>query len=372
MRSNLAIAFNRFAARDDSSVKVWENPPPRDVIDDFKRHVREYGTPDLWQWHLHTKPPRGCDYKIVCADVTIPEKLRPDVHMAPCPNCSIASPKYFTCRLLWFPAEKALRAIGHECAKDISGENFLRAEEARHAKEQSVNRALSFIIDNAGNIAPMIAQIDELLPRIRKVDEYADLLHKALPEKTRKGLARLADNGALPLTETRQVPALDRQGRPIFDKEDNPVLHDQDIVVESIPVAGLKLLAETKKFEGQLISARMLISALATAYDDDAIQALCERLGDDGLLQAEKAIRNAWQIVKAAVDRLALTQSLFDVENMKRLAHWGRDDRASLRFKISFITPGRVEIGDWSFRKHKGFYLCSEVSDPIPQLVALA
>jgi hypothetical protein len=372
MRSNIAIMFNRFAPRDDSSVKVWDNPPPRHVIDDFKQHVREYGTPDLWKWHLHTKPPRGCDYKIVCVDVTIPEKLRPDVHMAPCPNCSIAAPKYFTCRLLWFPAEKALRAIGHECAKDISGENFLRVEEARHAKELSVNRALSFIIDNAGAIVPMVEQIDELLPRIRKVDEYADLLHKALPERTRKGLSRLADNGALPLTETLQVPVLDRQGRPIFGKDDEPVTRGEDVVVESIPVAGLKLFSETKKFEGQLISARMLISMLATSGDDDAIQALCERLGDEGLLEAEKAIRNAWQIVKAALDRLALTQSLFDIENMKRLGRWGRDDRASLHFKISFITPGRVEIGDWSYRKHKGFYLCSEISDPLPQMVPLA
>lgn len=157
----------RFMERDNQSAKIWEVRPPQSIIDDCKDFVRKTGKPDEWRWHIHTKPEIGSPPPVILdPDISVPEKLRPSVGMAPCPLCSLHGPRYFFGMLGWWKGERALRVIGNECGHKFYGEGF---EEAKREfkKKHSDDAAQNFLIANLMRVFDLRRFITTLQPRAR-------------------------------------------------------------------------------------------------------------------------------------------------------------------------------------------------------------
>ena len=129
MSPSAAEAMNRrFQERDNPAGKVWDREPRLTLIDEWREHIRRTGEPDTFRYHCHSKPRTEDPPRIIADGFDVPERFRLSKRLAPCTLCSLHGPKYYRGMLAWWPEEKALRAIGHECGVRYWGEAFVQAK----------------------------------------------------------------------------------------------------------------------------------------------------------------------------------------------------------------------------------------------------
>jgi hypothetical protein len=174
---------SRFSERDNPGAKTWDHYPAEWVVEDLRQHVIKTGKPDEWKWHCHSMPPAGSFMpEVIAEDISVPERLRTVVGLAPCPLCSIRGPKYFHGMLVWYRQEKALRVIGHECARKFYGAGF-DAEIAASRMKREDNSTLSFLIDNLCTVHELRKAVEMLLPRSRYLDKVRTKVISAITKK---------------------------------------------------------------------------------------------------------------------------------------------------------------------------------------------
>lgn len=83
--------------------------------------------------------------------------------MVPCPICSPGSPKFAVGRMAWFPAECAVRFIGHDCAARHFEDDFKRAE-VRFRTELKALKAQELWTDIAPNVHWLVASAALMKP----------------------------------------------------------------------------------------------------------------------------------------------------------------------------------------------------------------
>lgn len=82
----------RFVPRDDPSIKIFDTEP-RHLVKELREFVKATGTPDLWRWHLHTKPPADSRPVLMARNIVVPESLRPACRKSTVPRVLARSPK---------------------------------------------------------------------------------------------------------------------------------------------------------------------------------------------------------------------------------------------------------------------------------------
>lgn len=329
----------RFISRDDSSIKVFDAPPSKSLVDDLRDYVRREGTPDLWQWHLHTKPPKGIAPQIIAKDITVPESLRSQVGKAPCPICSLGGPKYFSGMLAWFPEENALRVIGHECGVRYFDAGLFRKAldqfDSRKAKEATEN----FLFANLLKVKIARAAILLLGPAARESDLLRRKIRKALTQVRATAICRHAKGtNRLALFEMQLASSVSRNGE--LEEYLKPV------EVASFPISGLGVL------RAKAVSAEALLYRASEALegreveDEDQLLDLMLRLGTYGCEQTELALKDAWRSIEEVTASIRETRVFVERQNILNIADWAADKRSSVQFHCRLDSYGRLLIGD--------------------------
>lgn len=360
------LQADRFVERDDDALKIFDAQPGRTVIEDLQQFTRRTGTPDLWRWHLHTKP-TSSRFVIIAEDIAVPESKRTRVGMAPCPLCSLNGAKFYNGMLVWFPDEKALRVIGNECAKRVAGAVALTNARRDFRVRRADDKATSFIIDNLPNVRAARPAFTEVQRRARQLDRTAKDIRGALrPDARRLLLNAMTGDEHLGLFSWSSVAMLDRRGMPLLDK-DGAIRRTQALQLdETVEVRGLKIFALSQNCESYAVRACAALDGLIVDDDDAALEHL-GRLDREERVRAAQRIEDAWSLIAKAIATFDRMAQFLAPDNIEALGKWGRDRRAATPVYAAVRAYGRVEIGEMS-RKAVSILPNRDVGDPLPYI----
>lgn len=155
MTSALQIApghFPVFAAR-----------PTTDFVRRWHSYIEQTGRPEAFECVSTDKPMASDGMCLLSDDVRVPVQKREGGSMVPCPICSPGSPKFAIGRMAWFPAERAVRFIGHDCAARHFEDDFKQAE-VRFRTELRALKAQELWADIGPNVHWLIASAALMKP----------------------------------------------------------------------------------------------------------------------------------------------------------------------------------------------------------------
>ena len=179
----------------------FDERPADAYLHAWREHISSTGYPETFM-NVSTSRPVDADGLVLLSEVLrVPTARRDGGELVPCPICSPHSPKFRNGRMAWFPAESAVRFIGHECAATHFGETYTAADQ-RFQREALIRR--------------YIGRWDELQKVRIEVERY----HTAV--------ARVAES----LQECRRV--LDEQGNGFIDLLRQPLERENGTISEMI------------------------------------------------------------------------------------------------------------------------------------------
>jgi len=348
----------RFSVRDNPEAKIWDHFPDPWVAEDLRQEVIRTGMPDGWKWHCHSAPPADSPVPKVCAEgIDVPERLRQSVGRAPCPLCSIHGPKYFHGILVWYPEEKALRVIGHECARKFYGDDF--DKEIMEARlKRSDDATIDFLIDNIETISTLRRSVTALRARARTMDEVRRKVVSTITKLASKRIYRETSlDGLLKLYETYSVTTF-QQGR------ENEKLAR---VIGSYPLAGREILISGDMLSEAMLNGADTMLAAIDFGDDDAILNALNTLGIEGRQKAWEDLCNGWDLIIKAHTLCKQTQDFLRAENLERLVTWANDPRAPISIKCWRDSYGKVWFENQR-RRYSVIPNSAEVTSPLPEV----
>lgn len=144
-----------------------------------------------WGWARYAGDREFCELSLpqrqhpsAAREIKVPIFKRKEKDLVPCPICHPTEPWFRIGRMAWFPEERVVRFIGHDCAKRHYQGEFDVAEK-RYRKEARIRylqRRWSEIAPNAGrlmNAAAALSEIAKALEDVRaEIDQKARGLSK--------------------------------------------------------------------------------------------------------------------------------------------------------------------------------------------------
>lgn len=347
MRQNPKVEPDpRFDVRDNPDAKVWGTEPSKSAIDDLREHTRATGKPDEWKWHCHSRPSSDEVPQIIAVGIDVPEKLRPDVGLAPCPLCSLHGPRYYEGMLAWWPKEKALRVIGHECGHHLYGAAFVEAKkDYRH--RASDEAALDALIETLPIVPAVRAWINTTQPQARKLDETRTRLLRGLGAKTAASLYRhIGPERTLKLIEEVWEPIYGKDGAPVIDANGNHARRPALRTVAHLPIAACEALDKPRQMvEPLLYRAHVSLEPLGLV-NPETLEDLLISWGADRRIENAPRIREAFGCCRAAYNLATVIQAFLASHNLDDLCSFARDSRAPIKVRIRRERFGRYELGD--------------------------
>jgi hypothetical protein len=334
----------RFLERDNPDAKIWDQRPDQWVIEDLLEHIRNTGQPDLWRYHSHSFPTHDNEVpEIIAENVIVPERLRSVVGRAPCPLCSLRGPKYFHGMLVHYRTEKALRVIGHECARKIYGEENIDRERAACRLRQEDNSTISFLIDNWQTVRNLRNIIEVLTPRSKYFDEVRRRFVNAITKQSAKLIYRhVTVDGLLKLYQRKPVPMFGIDGNPIVDSNGEPAVKFEEHVIGTLPLRGAQILNKGDQLsQAALYRADTILASIDYENEEALLEAL-SALGVDGRSKARKDLCSAWELIVEVRTLCQETQAFLEARNVKNLVAWANDWRAPVHIKCGIDTAGRA------------------------------
>lgn len=271
-------------ARTNRSIGLFTCYPSQLVIDDFFRHLIQTGTPDTWQYHDPSPPPKDKEYEEITS-FQIPKKLRANSGMASCPICSPSHPKYYEGVLAWFPSEGVLRAIGHECARSHFGGAIHNAAIARREHRENTKSAQEWLLDNLH----LVAQL-------------------------RSEAAR--NSSFTPADENNRKTA---------------------VIIISFEISGSAYLGRKTLIQAEARNTIQALTAIETApHDSQALLDFVVSLGEgEHLMTAYRLGRQAFHYMDTLRKSIFESKSFFSEENILKIEEWSSHPEAGFPLKIA-------------------------------------
>lgn len=142
---------------------IFETRPDEHFVARWREHLQATGYPETFDNVSGSKPEADAEVVLLSGELTVPVVRRADGRRVPCPFCSPRSPKFKIGRMSWFPGEKVVRFIGHDCARRDLGAAYVEAER-RFKLEDRCNQLISRWLE----IAPHRQQLIHTCEVIRK------------------------------------------------------------------------------------------------------------------------------------------------------------------------------------------------------------
>ncbi|MER8464191.1 hypothetical protein [Mesorhizobium sp. M1396] len=179
------------------SFPVFDEKPSDDYVDRWLEFTNATGHPERFENVTTTKPEMIGTLRLLSGEIEVPIFKRDDQDMVPCPICHPTDPWFKLGRMAFFPEERVVRFIGHECAKRHYKGEFDIAEE-RYRKEARVRyllRRWGSLADNVDRIAKFANSLVEharALEDLRAdIDKKASGLSKFLSRELSRNSGRI-------------------------------------------------------------------------------------------------------------------------------------------------------------------------------------
>lgn len=301
---------------------VWDQQPSEEFVSGWHEHLNSTGYPELFDRVSTARPFNLADVRLLSGELRVPVLRREDQTLVPCPLCQPNSPKFKVGRMAWFPHEKTVLFIGHECAKKHIGEDYVKADDlyrkqARCRRYQASWEEFQFRRED----------LCTLVARMMPVAKSLELSRWHQLEKDAPGFAPFLHNELSLMSGSISVMVdtglKDNRKKRIFE-----TLHVG-------AVRGYEVLGSSRRPVRDLEKAKQVLDDIAkplpawNASDDDT--AGMEEILSRGL--------RAMSMLKSLRETLAFLLSargFWNAENLAVLERWGRMDEspfASLEFR---------------------------------------
>lgn len=149
---------------------VFSSCPTTDFVRRWHRHIERTGAPEKFEFVSTDRPVNSEGMFLLSDDVRVPVQKREGGSLVPCPVCSPNSPKFAIGRMAWFPAERAVRFIGHDCAARHFQEDFKLAE-VRFRGELMAVKAQELWADIGPNVHWLLTAAVRMKPVAKALQE---------------------------------------------------------------------------------------------------------------------------------------------------------------------------------------------------------
>ncbi|EUB95896.1 hypothetical protein PMI07_002384 [Rhizobium sp. CF080] len=147
---------------------IFQTRPEEVFVEGWKQHLADTGYPENFENVSTCRPHDMAGIVLLSGELKIPRARRFDGALAPCPLCSPGSPKFEIGVLAWFPAERTVQCIGHDCARRHLGEEYSQAAVV-YRRESKAKRIIS-----------IWAELQDRAPRLREVGHALLPIAKAI------------------------------------------------------------------------------------------------------------------------------------------------------------------------------------------------
>ncbi|MRX37045.1 hypothetical protein IG197_19975 [Aminobacter sp. SR38] len=294
-----------------------------------------------WGWARYAGDREFCELSLpqrqhpsAAREIKVPIFKRKEKDLVPCPICHPTEPWFRIGRMAWFPEERVVRFIGHDCAKRHYQGEFDVAEK-RYRKEARIRylqRRWSEIAPNAGRLMNAAAALSEIAKALE--DVRAEIDQKA------RGLSKFF--GA----------ELSRNSGRIEIKIDTGVKDNQGNAVIGTDVLGTAVGTE---FWGRpFVPYQQLLTLMRDI--EDLSRPLPTWRGEELASQHETEILDRGASADALPDRLDdltlllfWSQMFFEPDNLALLERWGKNAGSPFQSLVCRFDDGRLVIASNSF-----------------------
>ncbi|MCF6124375.1 hypothetical protein EN904_14820 [Mesorhizobium sp. M7A.F.Ca.CA.001.07.2.1] len=179
------------------SFPVFDEKPSDDYVDRWLEFTNATGHPERFENVTTTKPEIIGTLRFLSGEIEVPIFKRENQDMVPCPICHPTGPWFKIGRMAFFPDERVVRFIGHDCAKrhykgefDIADERYRKEARIRHLQRRWT--ALAENVDRIAKFARSLAEPAKALEDLRaEIDKKESGLSKLLSRELSRNSGRI-------------------------------------------------------------------------------------------------------------------------------------------------------------------------------------
>jgi len=214
--------------------KPWWNERPSDErIQEILSFVLRTNQPHLWPGQTYNKPPNDA-----VIDYLTEFRLSQAKPKVPCPCCRPRHPKYRHGMVAFFPNERVIRIMGHDCFKRFNSEGHTEALRKYHGDLQR-KRDIAYLLGNLDKVADFKAAVERAIPIAHAVDQFRNDTCNTFTEVLRTDLWEHIRTGELRIT--RKAQRMDEDDRDVTIIETYGKISGQDFLKKRSKKLGVKL-----------------------------------------------------------------------------------------------------------------------------------
>jgi hypothetical protein len=217
----------------------WTSKPNDERTKEILDFIYNSGAPHLWPGQTYDKPKRDAVIDYV-SEFWLPSS-KP---LAPCPCCRPKHGKYRHGMIAYFPEEKIIRLLGHNCFGTINSDKHNEALKKYHAETRR-KQNLAYLIGNLGIVPDLIKIVGDAIDVGHAVDNlrnqavivFKEVLHSNLYEHIKTGHLRITSIR----TQHSNIPGQEDDERDVSITETYGSIAGQDMLRASYPKLGKRL-----------------------------------------------------------------------------------------------------------------------------------
>lgn len=342
---------------------VFETRPSDNFIERWKEHIKETGYPETFENVSTVRPADMSGVVVLSGELKVPIICREDQALVPCPLCCPKSPKFGTGRLLYFPIEKTVAAVGRKCAKRHIGDDYERAvkQYSRETKARQIidvwgelQRKAPALRETAAQLLPVAVALQQARRDFGKdaEDFLSDMkIHRPMDLQGDRNFSQSA------VVTTADTGLKDRDGRKVYEKVHLGTLVGYEFCERFSPATKLK----------------EVVKALEDL--DSPLPDWCPSAEDGGERLAEILRRGRaaiWAVskMKEIRDYVSDARRFLHVNNLRLFETWGALPESPFQ-RLEFRRRGSwIFLSSESFRgSHKAsFKVSDDLFAPVPDV----
>lgn len=217
-------------------VKPWWNERPSDEqILEIRSIILRTSRPHLWPGQTYNKPPNDA-----VIDYLTEFFLPASKPLVPCPCCTPRHPKYRHGMAAYFPNERVIRIIGHDCFKKINSEAHTEALRKYHGDLQR-KKDISYLLQNLDKVSDFKAAVERAIPIAHAVDQFRNDTCNTFIKVLRTDLWEHIRTGELRITRIAKRMDEDDRNRGAITMETHGRISGQDFLKRRSKKLGIKL-----------------------------------------------------------------------------------------------------------------------------------
>lgn len=336
---------------------VFDVRPDETFVENWKDHTSETGRPEAFENVSTVRPFDMAGVVVLSGELKVPIIRREDQALVPCPLCSPNSPKFGVGRMVWFPSEKTVLFIGHDCAKRHIGEDYVAADR-QYRREAKAKRVLD-IWGELQASAPLLRDTaKKLMPVALAVEQARNEFGKDAEEFLNHMLYEYRmHSGAV--STTVDTGLKDRKGKKVYETLQFGTIVGHEFCEKFSPATKLRAIFKSlEDIDHPLPDWR-------PGEEDGG-----ERL--DEILRRGRAAISAVNRMKLIRDYVSDARRFLHENNLALFEKWGEldsspFDRLDFRRKGSWVFLDSVSF----YGRHKAsFRVSDDLFGPIPDVAS--